>query len=114
MPEVHGTNLEQRIARARAAFKGGVTTDGKLYSWAKRKEDEAALAVTPSDRQAYLNAAEWGVQAGHIEAREYAVIQSALSGAIDPDTGWHVVADLAVKVVITKLSNELLALRGDA
>lgn len=114
MPEVYTSNLNQRIGKARKAFTSGVTTDGRLYPWAKRKADEDALAIDPATRQAYLTAAEWGAKVGHIEPVEFAIVQSALSGAIDPDTGWHLIADLATKVVITKLCNELLQLRGDA
>lgn len=113
MPQVFATRLQQRIAAAREAFNHSQTTDGKPYPLAQRKKDEAGLDLTPSDKQAYLGVAEWGVKVGAIEVGEFAVIQSAMSGTL-ADSGWHLSCDLAAKVLVTKVVNELLELRGDA
>lgn len=114
VPDIHPDRLSARIARARAAFASGTTTSGDPYPYQRRRDDEKLLVLTPDMKSTYLMAAEWGVQQGHIEASEYARIQGAMTGTTDPDTGWHLSCDLAAKVVVTKVCNELLNLRGDA
>ena len=114
MPTVYETNLHARIGIARLAFAKGVTTDGRPYPFRQQKADEAELNVAPADRDVYVAAARWGYENGHIEQREFEAVQSVLTSGLILDTGWHVSADLATKVVVTKLCNELLTLRGDA
>jgi hypothetical protein len=114
MPDVYPDNLSARIALARMAFAEGRTTDGQPYPFVRRQRDEEGLVVAPGDRDAYLSAARWGAEQGHITTSELARIESVLTGVNILDSGWHVSADLAVKVVITKLCNELLNMRGDA
>lgn len=115
MPSIHADRLAARIDRASRAFARGETADGRPYPAAQRKQDEAGLRVTPDMRDMYLMAADWGFRTDTITGSEYQRIRDALTGVgVDPATGWHTSADLAVKVVITKMVNELLEARGDA
>ena len=113
-PAIYGSRLDARIGVAREAFAKEVTTHGETYRRSQQRQDEKGLAVDRNTRSAYLLAGEWGVAAGHIEPAEFGTIQTALQNP-DPDNGgWNKGADFATKVIVTKVSNELLTLRGDA
>lgn len=114
MPTVHPDNLSARIARAREAFDRGETTDGQPLPTALRKEMEQGLCLSEEMRRAYLLAAEFGVKRNLIEVSEFHRIHSAMTGVTDPETGWNQSADFATKVIVTKVCNELLEVRGDA
>ena len=113
-PTIHADNLSLRIERCRKAFARGETVDGKSFSTKAQREVEKALALTPETRGEYLKGAHFGVARGSIEVSEFGRIQSALTGVLDPESGWHVGLGLADKVIITKVCNELLEQRGDA
>lgn len=114
MPQVYASRLDARIGVAREAFKAGTNTHGQPYRYAEQRQDEKGLALDIKTGHLFLLVAEWGVFAGHIDMQEFGTIQKALQMR-DPDNGgWNRGADFATKVLVTKVCNELLELRGDA
>lgn len=114
MPNIYASRLDARIGVAREAFKAGTNTHGQPYPYSAQKKDEAGLALDARTGNEYLLAAEWGVAAGHIEPTEFGTIQSALQMRSPDNGGWNTGADFATKVIVTKVCNELISLKGDA
>lgn len=114
MPNVYASRLDARIGVAREAFKAGTTTHGDSYPYRAQKQDEQGLALDARTGNHYLLIAEWGVSAGHIDPTEFGVIQSALQMRSPDNGGWNKGADFATKVIVTKVCNELISLKGDA
>lgn len=114
MPDIYASRIDARIGVAREAFKAGTNTHGEPYRYTEQKADEAGLAVDARTGNEYLLAAEWGVARGYIEPAEFGTIQSALQMRTPDNGGWNRGADFATKVIVTKVCNELLDLRGDA